>query len=216
MPGRCAAHSALDRALCGSRAHRGRCASGARASICDAGPRARASCSPGHRAPCAGGGCTPDCGTGASARGCAAAGVRPSLALWPPRVAAVQVTPAVARVNTTIVWVGGQSDACACPGGAVNGHARVQAGRRPGRSPPCRPAPGASSAAWSVCCSMARAGTVAAGAGGVTGAAGAAAAWGALFTAQTRCSRRREAWSIFFVSNFFKEQFGVSLNNTVQ
>ena len=67
-----------------------------RASICDAGPRARASCSPGHRAPCAGGGCTPDCGTGASARGCAAAGVRPSLALWPPRVAAVQVTLAVA------------------------------------------------------------------------------------------------------------------------
>ena len=86
---------ALDRAPCGSRAHRGRCASGARASICDAGPRVRASCSPGHRAPCAGGGCTPsspDCGTGASARGCAAAGVRPSLALWPPRVAAVQVT----------------------------------------------------------------------------------------------------------------------------
>ena len=89
---------------------------------------------------------------------------------------------------------------------------RPRAGR-PGRSPPCRPAPGASSAAWSVCCSMARAGTVAAGAGGVTGAAGAAAAWGALFTAQTRCSRRREAGSIFFVSNFFKEQFGVSLNS---
>ena len=52
------------------------------------------------------GGCTPDCATGASARGCAAAGVRPSLALWPPRVAAVQVTLAVARLNTTIVWVG--------------------------------------------------------------------------------------------------------------
>ena len=34
-----------------------------------------------------------------------------------------------------------------------------------------RPAPGASSAAWSVC-SMARAGTAAAGSGGVTGAAG--------------------------------------------
>ena len=49
---------------------------------------------------------TPDCGTGAGARGCAAAGVRPSLALWPPRVAAVQVTLADARVNTTIVWVG--------------------------------------------------------------------------------------------------------------
>ena len=32
---------------------------------------------------------------------------------------------------------------------------------------------------------------------GVTGAAGAAAAWGALFTAQTRCSRRRETGSIF-------------------
>ena len=47
---------------------------------------------------------------------------------------------------------------------------------------------------------------------GVTGAAGAAAAWGALFTAQTRCSRKREAWSIFFVSNFLKDQFGVSLS----
>ena len=59
---------------------------------------------------------------------------------------------------------------------------------------------------------MARAGTAAAGSSGVTGAAEAAAAWGAPFTAQTRCSRRREAWSIFFVSNFFKEQFGVSLS----
>ena len=89
---------------------------------------------------------------------------------------------------------------------------RPRAGR-PGRSPPCRPAPGASSAAWSVCSSMARAGTAAAGSSGVTGAAGAAAAWGAPFTAQTRCSRRREAGSIFFVSNFFKEQFGVSLKH---
>ena len=53
--------------------------------------------------------------------------------------------------------------------------------------------------------------TAAAGSSGVTGAAEAAAAWGAPFTAQTRCSRRREAGSIFFVSNFFKEQFGVSL-----
>ena len=89
---------------------------------------------------------------------------------------------------------------------------------RPGRSPPCRPAPGASSAAWSVCSSMARAGTAAAGSSGVTGAAGAAAAWGALFTARARCSRRRETWSIFFVSNFFddffKEQFG-SLKNKI-
>ena len=36
--------------------------------------------------------------------------------------------------------------------------------------------------------------------GGVTGAAGAAAAWGALFTAQTQCSRRRETGSIFVFS----------------
>ena len=57
---------------------------------------------------------------------------------------------------------------------------------------------------------MARAGTAAAGSGGVTGAAGAAAACGALFTARARVFAR-EAWSIFFVSNFFKEQFGVSL-----
>ena len=114
----------MGRALCGSRAHRGRCASGARASICDAGPRARASCSPGHRAPCAGGGCTPDCGTGASARGCAAAGVRPSLALWPPRVAAVQVTPAVARVNTC-------GHLRIRRGGALVDHVHIPAGRGP-------------------------------------------------------------------------------------
>ena len=201
---------ALDRAPCGSRAHRGRCASGARASICDAGPRVRASCSPGHRAPCAGGGCTPsspDCGTGASACGCAAAGVRPSLALWPPRVAAVQVTLAVSRVNTTIPpdQARRRRPGRPCP------HPRRPRAGRPGWPPPCRPASGASSAAWSVCSSMARAGTAATGSGGVTGAAGAAAACGALFTARARCSRRREAWSIFFVSNFFKDQFGVSL-----
>ena len=46
-----------------------------------------------------------------------------------------------------------------------------------GQPPPCRPGPGASSSAWSVCC-MARAGTAAAGSGGVTGATG-AAVWGA-------------------------------------
>ena len=45
------------------------------------------------------------------------------------------------------------------------------------KQPPCGPAPGASSSAWSVCC-MARAGTAAAGSGGVTGATG-AAVWGA-------------------------------------
>ena len=178
---------ALDRAPCGSRAHRWRCASGARASICDAGPRVRASCSPGHRAPCAGGGCTPsspDCGTGASARGCAAAGSH----LWAP--------PDQAR----------RRPGRPCP------HPRRPRAGRPGRPPPCRPAPGASSAAWSVCSSMARAGTAATGSGGVTGAARAAAACGALFIARARCSRRREAWSIFFVSYFFKELFGVSLN----
>ena len=47
---------------------------------------------------------------------------------------------------------------------------RPRAGRL-GRPPPCGPAPGASSSAWSVCC-MARAGTKAAGSGRVTGAAG--------------------------------------------
>jgi hypothetical protein len=56
--------------------------------------------------------------------------------------------------------------------------------------------------------SMARAGTAATGSGGVTGAAGTAAACGALFTARARCSRRREAWSIFFVSNFLKNSLG--------
>ena len=153
------------------------------------------------------GGCTPDCATGASARGCAAAGVRPSLALWPPRVAAVQVTLAVSRVNTTIP----PDQARRRPGRPCPHPRRPRAGR-PGWPPPCRPASGASSAAWSVCSSMARAGTAATGSGGVTGAARADAACGALFTQLGRCSRRREAWSIFFVSNFFKEQFGVSLN----
>ena len=44
---------------------------------------------------------------------------------------------------------------------------------------------------------------------GVTGAAGAAAAWGALFTAQTRCSRRRETGSIFVFSNsFYNDSLG--------
>ena len=33
--------------------------------------------------------------------------------------------------------------------------------------------------------------------------------------ARARCSRRREAWSIFFVSYFFKEQFGVSLKTGI-
>ena len=164
-------------------------ASGARASICDAGPRVRASCSPGHLSPCIGGGCTPD---------------------WPPRVAAVQVTLAVSRVNTTIP----PDQARRRPGRPCPHPRRPRAGR-PGWPPPCRPASGASSAAWSVCSSMARAGTAATGSGGVTGAAGAAAACGALFTARARCSRRREAWSIFFVSNFFKEQFGVSLSGQV-
>ena len=42
---------------------------------------------------------------------------------------------------------------------------------------------------------------------GVTGAAGAAAAWGALFTAQTRCSRMRETGSIFVFSGGKRSRF---------
>ena len=50
---------------------------------------------------------------------------------------------------------------------------------------------------------------------GVTGAAGAAATWGALFTAQTRCSRRRETGSIFVFSNSFYIDSGQVLRKQI-
>ena len=91
----------------------------------------------------------------------------------------------------------------------MNGHARVQAGR----SHLVRAERAACASDMKVKSNSWQHGALVLASGGVTGAAGAAAAWGALFTAQTRCSRRREAGSIFFVSNFFKEQFGVSLRS---